>query len=310
MSFFREHKKVSITILLVLTIVLVLSITYSRYIYNVVNNYILETKGFYFNSSILSINNRSYSINNWDGVNNYVLTIDVNGKKNETVSTNADISYDISVTCSSNATCVLTKTSGIIYSSSKTDSFQLTVIPNGVLSENETVTVTTTATSTSPYRKELSATYIIGVLKSNFSYDIEDNVNDKYLVLNLTNSLNYYQVSEDFGSYHSGDTIAFDEYSSLNDSDKEKCFSAIVTLTIPIDKLALDMTANSYLHKIPGSEVVRQYRGYDYIYSYSFKVDATATEKVLFYKYVKSDNYAYPIPNDTSIIDISIVTAE
>jgi len=42
----RDHKKISIIVLVVLIIFVILSIAFGRYIYNMINNYILETKGF------------------------------------------------------------------------------------------------------------------------------------------------------------------------------------------------------------------------------------------------------------------------
>ena len=82
MNFIRTHKKISILILIFAVIIFLYGTTFARYIYNAIHNYILESKEFYFNSTVLNINTKQYKINNWDGVNNYVLTIDVNNKKN------------------------------------------------------------------------------------------------------------------------------------------------------------------------------------------------------------------------------------
>ena len=81
MNFIRTHKKISILILIAAIIIFLYGTTLARYIYNTIHNYILESKEFYFNSTVLDINTKQYKINNWDGVNNYVLTIDVNNKK-------------------------------------------------------------------------------------------------------------------------------------------------------------------------------------------------------------------------------------
>ena len=95
MQYIREHKKLSIIVMTCLIVFLFCGITFGKYIYNIINNFILETKSFYFTSSILTVNRKGYSINNWDGVNPYTLTIDLSNRKNDERRTKADISYNI-----------------------------------------------------------------------------------------------------------------------------------------------------------------------------------------------------------------------
>ena len=96
MQFFRNNKKVSIIVIIFLSLFLLFEVTYAGYVRNIVDNYILETKGFYFNSSVLSINGKVHNINNWDGVNSYPITVDVNNKKNELISKNVIINALVS----------------------------------------------------------------------------------------------------------------------------------------------------------------------------------------------------------------------
>lgn len=311
MQYVRNHKKLSIVILISLTLLLFFGLTYAKYVYKIFDNYILETKGFYFNSSVMTINNKNHNINNWDGVNSYTLMVDVSSKKNDFKYTTADVDYDIRVECPDTVRCTLSKESGIIYEDKKSDSFQLSVVPKRIFAEGEEAIVKVIATSNSPYTKELSATYHVGVQKSNFTYSIEDSVNSKYLVLNVTNSIAYYEVEEAFNNYAVGDIISFDDYTNLSDSNKEKCFSAKVTLTFPADSLALDMTAKSYLHMIPNTEIDTTLSdNYKYVKSYTFKLAATATEKILFYKDDIKKNYTYPVVNDKSIITVEANLAD
>ncbi|MDD5888708.1 MAG: hypothetical protein PUC82_04390 [bacterium] len=310
MQFIREHKKTSIIVMIFLSLFLLFEVTYAGYIRNILKNYILETKEFYFNSSVLNVNGKVHSINNWDGVNSYYLTIDLNSKKNEVKSTNSDIEYNITYECSSNVVCSVSKENGIIREDLKNDSYSIVVTPLSNLESGEQAVIKTYATSVSPYEKTLSATYIVGVLKSNFSYNIEDSVNSKYLVLNLTNSVGFYEVEEAFSNYAVGDLISLDSYTALSAADKEKCYSAKVTLTVPNDILALDMTNLSYLNKIAASEETVRIDNYRYVNKYTFKIDATSSEKVVFYKYDIGKNYTYPIVNNDSVIDVSVVLAE
>ena len=95
MKFIREHRTASTIILVLLLLFLLVGIVFGRYIKNIVNEYILETKAFYFNSSILNVNGKNFSITNWDGVNSYPITIDLNNRKSDSRYTTTDIAYDI-----------------------------------------------------------------------------------------------------------------------------------------------------------------------------------------------------------------------
>lgn len=310
MNFIRNHKKISICILIVAILILLFGTTFARYIYNIVHNHILESNEFYFNSSVLAMNGKQYKINNWDGVNNYILTIDVNNKKNTLKSTKSDITYNAEVTCPDTVTCTLSKTSGVIYKQSGTDSYRITVTPKEEFHEGDEIEVTTKAKSTSPYEKELSATYIIGIETSKFSYNIEDNVGDKYFTLNLTNTSTYYEVETAFSSYAVGDRLTPEEYSALTEDEKEKCFSAKVTVSFKPKKIFLDMTNKNYLHRTPNSENTEKVNGYPHINKFSFKMDASSSEKIMFYKQDPKQNYTYPIVNEDSIITVRVKTAD
>lgn len=310
MEYIRKNKKVSITILLILIAILSLGLTFSRYIYNVINNYILESQGFYFNSNTLNINNKDYKINNWDGVNPYTLTIDLNNRKNNLKSTNSDITYEVEVICPNTVTCSSSKTTGVIYKNQKTDSFTVSVTPKRAFSTGEDVTIQIKSTSTSPYEKTLSATYTIGVEKSKFTYNITDSSGSKFLTLNLTNSVAYYQVEKAFASYQVGDQLSMEIYSTLSKEQKANCYSAKVTLTFNPRDILLDMANLTYINRLTNSETINQIDDFNYITGYSFKVDASSSEKVIFYKKNTTKDYTYPITNNNSIVSVSVVTAD
>lgn len=307
MEFVRKHKKISITVLIILFIVLILGFAYGRYLYNIINNYILETKAFYFNSSVLGINNNKYLVNNWDGVNSYTLTINVNNMKNSLVSTDADITYETYVSCSSNATCTLSKQSSVIYKDDHNDSYVITVVPKHSIAENEEVTVYTKATATSPYSKSLDATYTLTTAKSNFSYEIVDKVGSKYLELDISNALTYYKVETAFGSHSVGDQLSLDEYAALSATDKAKCYSAIVELSWDPSLIYLDMTANEYLHRT--NQATEQIDGHTYVNNFTYKLDAITSSKIIFYKPDISLNYTYPITTSTPVITVNATLA-
>ena len=309
MKFVRRHRTFSITVLCLLVLFLGITIVFGRYIHNIVNNFILETKAFYFNSSILHINGKNYSIVNWDGVNSYTLTIDLNNRKNGLKHTMTDITYSIDINCPNTVVCTLSKQSGIIHPEDETDSYTVTVTPLQNFYEGDSVRVTTSVTSSLPYQKTMSATYTIGVEKSDFSYEIVDSPNSKYLTLNLTNSITYYQVSQAFGNYQVGDQVSLEDYDSLSDNDKNKCFSAIVTLTYDPHLLYVDMTDNLFLHRLSTNYQETTINGYQYVSKFSFKVNAASNNAIIFYKENITQNYTYPIVNNNSIIQVSVQKA-
>lgn len=304
-------KKLKSKKILILLGILLLSITptLSRYIYNSISNFILESQGFYFSSSILGIDNNEYKINNWDGVSTYYLNVDVNNRKNEYVVGNTDIEYGISVECSSNVTCNLSKETGIIKKDSEGDSYIISMIPSKQIEEGELVTIKTVATSTSPYKRTLSATYSIGIEKKGFSYKITDNENDKFLILELTNSITYYQVEEAFENYSIGDKISTETYKKLEQENKNKCFSAIVTISFDPNNILLDMTDTNYKNRL-SKESTNTINNKQYVSGFSFKVNATSSEKIKFYKNDITKNYTYPIINDTSEVKVNVKTVD
>lgn len=309
MKYIRKYKRRSIIILCLLVFFLFISFAFGRYIHNIISQYLLETKGFYFNSSILNVNGKNYNINNWDGVNTYTLTIDLNNRKNAERVTRTDISYTISVNCPSTVSCTLSKNSGIIRTEDETDSYQISVTPLQNFYANDTVLVETSVSSNLPYHKTMSAAYTIGVEKSNFSYEIEDSVNSKYLTIRFLNSISYYQVEEPFLNYNVGDQISLDDYNDLTDENKNKCFSAIVTLQYNPEKLFVDMMNSLYLHRLSDNYQEQTINGYQYVSKFSFKVNASSSSEIIFYKDDITRDYTYPVVNPTSIIQVSVNTA-
>lgn len=282
-------KKLIILLLIIIMLIFLLNTSLARYIYNGINNHILESHDFYFQSSILTPTGGNYSISNWDGVNSYQLNFELTSKKNDFVYTTTDIKYDISYNCPDTVICTLSKNQGIISKISKVDSYTLTVTPINNFYEGDTVLVSTSVTSTYPYTKTLSASYLIGVENYGFSYDIKDNVGDKYLILELTNSKPYYSVVTAFNDYNVGDHVSLDEYNNLSEIDKQKCISHTVTVNFNPNTVLLDLTNSTYLksYNIRTTSI----GGYEYINSITFDVLANSNEKVQFYKVVPNNQY-------------------
>jgi len=304
-----KKQKLLLLIVAVFVVSFTLVITFGRYIYNFYNNYVLESQGFYFNSSVMSMNGTKHSINNWDGVNAYPITIDVNNKKNDLLWTVSDINYDITIECSDNIRCVLSKTTGTIRTNDHSDSYTITIYPNGNFSSNDKGVVKTTAKSTFPFVKELSTTYNIGVETSSFSYKINDSPGSKFLILELTNSFTYYKVINAFGNHKVGDNISIDDYYTLSESERKNCLSARVKLSFDPNVILLDMTDLTYSNKDANSETTEKVNNYNYVNGFSFIMEAASNTKILFYKKDTTKDYTYP-SNNTSIISVDSYTVE
>lgn len=275
--------------------------SFAKYISTRISNYILESQNFYFNSSLLNVNTPTYSVTDWDGVNYYDILIDVNNKKNDLVSTESNINYEISVSCPSTVECTKSKDSGTILQDVKTDSYVIRMTPHQAFTAGETVTVTTTARSTYPYTKEISCNYIVGVTNYGFSYQELDQDNQKYVEVKLTNSKPFYTVKEAFGSYQVDDSISVAQYDLLSDADKAKCLGARVTLTWDPHVVLVDDNDPTYIAN-SSSVTFTSIDGFTYANSITFEMGATSNEKILFYKVDPSQNY-----NNRNIVTVNVV---
>lgn len=274
-------------------ILLILSTTFAfgKYVYNFVRDYYLEAKGFYFNSTTMSVNGSNHNINNWDGVNAYTINIDLNSMKNIYLKMDEDIEYDITYNCSSNVICEVNKTSGTIYTATSTDTYTITITPVTAFQEGEKAVITTSATSRNPYVKTLSTTYNVGIEVFAFSYEIKDEVGQKYLELELNNAFPYYQVEVPFDSYSVGDYVSIDEYNNLSPTNQNKVKSVNLTLGFNPNNVLLDLTDNTYIKR--GYNVLTTpINGHQYVNSFAFKMKANETIKILFYKTNSNMDYS------------------
>ncbi len=240
-------------------------ISTAKYVYNVVHDYYLSSKDFYFSSDKLSINHTEYEItNNWSGAETYVITVNMSSKENDKAYTEADIEYQLTATCSDNISCTLSKNTGTIIGKENNgvneDYFTISINPAGAsaLSEGETAWVEITATSTAPYAQTLSGKLILEVGSSEISYEIMDAPNQPYLTVNITNSQ----------SVGSNVTLQYDPHVVL-----------------------LDMTDRFYLNGTQNT--TEQMNQYDYLNSITSYAESLSTTTVKFYKVDATQNYSY-----------------
>lgn len=314
MEFIRKHRKLSTFVMSILIIFLILSVVFARYIYNIINNYILETKHMYFYSSVLDVNGKNFSIQNWDGYETYHFTVDLRNYKNDDRHSDVDIPYTISISCDdTKVTCTTTKGTGAtLEHDTDSDSFIVDVTPKtGVtLTEDDIITVTTTVTTTSPYKKVIYGSYHIGIEKANFSKSIEDSTGSLYATLILKNTISVYEIETTFteggNTYIAGNKITTEVYNSLSDANKEKCFSAIVTISFDTSKVKIDVTDRHFLNRLTTGGYTTTTDANGFISGFSFKMGPSSTSEIIFYKEDVTQNYT----NSNTLITVTPVLAD
>lgn len=302
----KNNKKKILIILCLIVTVLYGSLfikTFSIYVYNNIREFFLTSKNFYFYSDKLTLDNAQYKAENWSGVEDYTITINMNSMKNNIKRCNSDITYNITATSSDNIACQLSKNSSTIPANTNEDNFKVTLTPITTLRTGDVVWVNVVAKSTAPYEKEIKARFEVKVGNLGMSYNIEDEPNSQFLTFNVINTLNFYTIDEAFGDYEVENKIDIDRYLSLSDENKAKCHSLTVTLTFNPRDVYIDMTSETFLNAI--STTTTQIDGATYVNSITFKVDAITSIGVKFYKKNLTQNYTYPNGGNNSIINIS-----
>lgn len=277
----KDNKKIILLILIVvITILSFLQIKFSmaRYIYNSIHNYYLASKGFYFNSDKLSVNGMEVQAeSNWSGAETYSITVNLNSKKNDLVFAESDVNYSITFTCSDNIECSLSKLNGTIVGSENgginEDYFIVKIDPadGNALSSGETAWVSLEATANMPYSQVLTGTLLIGVGNEDITYEIVDSINNPYIEVNITNSMNQTQD---------------------------------VTLQFDPTKVLIDMT-NKFL--INASNIqTESINGYQYVNEITSSMNSLESITVKFYKIDESQDYTYQIGDEgTPIVTLS-----
>ena len=292
-SFFKKTKrnKRILIFLIIFTIVIFFITVFGKYATSSIHDFFLRSKEFYFYSDKLKEEGAEYQVENWSGVDNYEITINMNSRSNNLKVTSYDIVYDISYSYSDNIICDISKTSGTISADTNTDFFNILITPNARLDTGDTVWVEITATSKGPYKKTITGKITLVVGKENLSYQIEDVANRQYLELKITNTLSYYTVNEAFDNYSAGDRITSDVYQELSDENKSKCYSARVNVEFDPKNVLIDVTDSTY--KDGTNVTTTKIDNYTYINKFSLSIDAITSIKIRFYKTDITKDYTY-----------------
>lgn len=331
-----------IVFVLLILCMFIIKPSYARYIYNGLKDYYYESRSFYFNCDKLSANNAVFQLDNWDGVNTFPVTYNLDSIKNELVAAPDDIEYVVdSYKCSSNyyivneafnsysvgdritesvyngltdankekcnatATCTISKENGVIRNTTHSDNFTINITPNTTLSQGDSVTLTVSVKSTSPYTKTLTGVVRLNVGIPGISYEIADKGGQPYLDFKITNTLDYYHTLTAFGDYGAGDTVEVDAYNDLSQENKDKCTSALIKISFNPNIILVDVTSEFYDNAY--SYTTQEINGKAYVNSVTFGVDRVTSTSIRFYKVNALNNYTYPYYNPISIINFQVL---
>ena len=266
----RKKAKNNLILCVILLLVLVFLtprfFSFARYVYNMSYEHYLAAKDFYFTSDKLSLEHTEYEVtNNWSGAETYQVIVNMSSKRNDLATTEADITYSVTYTCSDNITCTLDKSTSTIVGTGNNgvneDAFTVNINPANetALSDGERAWVDITATSTSPYTQTISGKLVFEVGTADISYEIIDEPGSPYLTLNIINSTS----------------------TSTN-----------VTLAYNPQVVLLDMTSRFYLN--PQTTYTTQtLNTFSYINTITSPVAALSTTSVKFFKTNSANNYSY-----------------
>ena len=100
-----------------------------------------------------------------------------------------------------------------------------------------------------------------------------------------------YRRSFRFDSHKAGDRITIDEYLSLSEENKRKCYSARVNIDFNPENVLIDITNGTYKN---GTNVqTTQIDGFTYVDSFSLSIDAITSVNIRFYKTDVTKDYTY-----------------
>lgn len=287
----KHGKRIEIRLVTLIFIVILLMIsstipTFARYIYNDLRDLYLTSKEFYFTSNLLTTNKSGYSYTNWGGADVYEIDCKLYSYANELLKVDYDMDYEITCTVPekyrNKIRCGIKTTTepegyngsvtynGIIYCSTNVENVKIYVIPLTSVSQGDSVEVEISARTTSPYQKTISATIELKVQAEGKSFTIEDEANQGYAILNLTNAI----------EAEANVILEFDPAILRIDMNDELISSATINKTETIG-------SGKFVKKI------------------TITMAKESAKKIKFYKVDKTKNYAYPQGSTTSAITVT-----
>lgn len=278
-----KHRKINkgkVGIVIFLIIIIVSIPAFGRYVYNTIREAYFTSKRFYFTSDLLTIDNQTYTYENWGGIDVYEINIDLYSYANTLLRLDYDLNYELTcesltpskISCAINSVDGPTTTTGVIYATTNVSQIKIYVTPLTQVNKGETVTISLRASTQEPYQKEISCEISLKVKEQTTNtYEIEDEVNRNYATLKIVNA----------------------QETSIQ-----------YTLTFDPRKLRLDLNDEIYTNRI--STATTTIDGNEYVNKIVFNMDKEATKNIKFYKVDMSKDYTYPSGEAECAINVSI----
>ena len=281
----RKLNKLKVGICIFIIILTVTIAVFGRYFYNSVREAYFTSKQFFFTSDLLTLDNQTYTYENWGGIDVYEINVDLYSYANTLLRLDYDLDYEIScesldptkIQCNINSTSGPTKTTGTIYHTEQdshaanVSQVKIYVTPLVQINKGETVTVAISAKTQEPYIKEISCEVTLKVKEQTTNtFEIDDVANRNYAMLKISN---------------------------VEDSSSQ------VTLEFDPSKVRLDLNDEIYVNRI--SEVTTTINGSEYVKKVVFNMEKESVKNVKFYKGDISKDYTYPAGETSPIINVT-----
>lgn len=158
-------KKISpVFIISILILCLITAYSFSKYVIRISEIHIQSPKDFYFKSNVLTTDNKTYELYDWDGKSKYKISINLQNYEDELRITSEDIKYEFSAVCKTDGINMVIsgEKEGTLTQNLKTEKqIEIDLNPLKSISKDEFIEVEIVAKSIEPYEKELSAIFKI-----------------------------------------------------------------------------------------------------------------------------------------------------
>ena len=261
----NKYKRRKLILIITISLILVsFTVSFGRYVIVNIHDLYLRTMKFYFQSDKLGATQKVFRIDNWPGLREYPITVELNSRKNYLEKTDYDIQYTVQVTdySAQYISYSLDKTSGVVDTSDNSDTFNLTITPTGTLPVGALVYIEVEAKATNPYTKTLKGRFEFEVGKEEITFEISDQPGAPYMMVNVTNTIS--------------------------------AGTSLITFDFDPSQILLDLTNSNYLHKV--SSNTTRISGYDYINKLLFNINSESSTSVRFYKQNVSADYSTITP--------------